>query len=261
VTISIRMASVSEIGARSGNEDNLRTGHGASGWFAILADGAGGHHHGTEAARRAVTRIEAELSAPGARFSARALTAAIAAAHADVRDDDEAQTAQQRMHSTVVALWLDPQGERALWSHVGDSRLYRVRHGRVDAVTVDDSVVQRLVHAGIITAEQARVHPQKNQLLAALGIEGELSPHTLSQAVDVLEGDAFLLCSDGWWDHFEPPDVASELAAARSPADWLDGMKLHIAAQQRPRQDNYSAVAVWVGDPSDVTQPLPRRLA
>jgi serine/threonine protein phosphatase PrpC len=95
-------------------------------------------------------------------------------------------------------LWIDQTASRALWAHVGDSRLYRIRHGLVDMVTTDDSVVQRMTQTGLITAEQARRHPQKNQLLAALGAEGEIEPHTVARPVELADGDAFLLCSDGW---------------------------------------------------------------
>jgi PPM family protein phosphatase len=129
-----------------------------------------------------------------------------------------------------------------------------VRKGRVDVTTSDDSVVQQLVQSGAINAEQALTHPQRNQLLTALGVEDEVLPHTVARPVELQEGDAFLLCSDGWWDHFDPSALASSLAAALTPQDWLTHMQRHIQSRQRPRQDNYSAIAVWVGDPGEVTQ-------
>lgn len=252
------MASCTEPGARSHNEDRLGLGVARSGCYAVLADGAGGHQRGAEAAQRAVQRIESLLRDDATAHSPANLTRTVWLAHAELqanqgRSDDDSPAA--RMHCTVVVLWIDPEAEHALWTHVGDSRLYRIRHGQIDVVTVDDSVVQRLVKAGLITDEQVHNHPQKNQLVAALGIEGDVEPHTVVRPVELMEGDAFLLCSDGWWEHFEHETLARTLAASLTPEAWLETMREHIRARQRPRQDNYSAIAVWAGDPGEVTHP------
>ena len=175
-------------------------------------------------------------------------------AHDLLNAGQQGQKAHQRMHATVVALWVDAASRQAVWAHVGDSRLYRVRHGRCEALTGDDSVVQQMVAAGYISAEEARHHPRKNQLLSALGSEEPLQVHTLSQPDSVMEGDAFLLCCDGWWDLLSPADIARLLDASGSPQAWLDRMAGQIQAAQLPNQDNYSAIAVWVGNPHDVTR-------
>jgi PPM family protein phosphatase len=114
-------------------------------------------------------------------------------------------------------------------------------------LTSDDSVVQRMVDAGLLTPQQALVHPNKSQLVAALGIDDELEPHTVAQAVPLEPGDAFLLCSDGWWGALEEEAILRSLADADTPEEWLDAMQRHIEAQAAPRQDNFSAIAAWVG--------------
>ena len=86
-------------------------------------------------------------------------------------------------------------------------------------------------------------------------MEGEVEPHTVVRAVELREGDAFLLCSDGWWETFDGVAIVASLARALSPQDWLADMRGQIAARGKPRQDNYSAIAVWVGDPGEVTRP------
>jgi serine/threonine protein phosphatase PrpC len=176
------------------------------------------------------------------------------AAHRELQSQQDGAQGTRRMHSTVVAMWIDGASDRALWSHVGDSRLYRLRHGVVDFVTADDSVVQRMVDGGLLTPEQARTHPRKNQLIAALGIEDEVDPHTVSQAVTLEDGDAYLLCSDGWWELLDNQTMADLLSQASTPRDWLDLMQRCIEAAAAPRQDNFSAVAVWVGDPAETTR-------
>jgi PPM family protein phosphatase len=252
---AIRIASRNEQGSRSRNEDALRHGSGAGGsTYAVLADGAGGHSRGAEAAQRAVQRIEAALLNDSLLYAPESLTQTVCLAHAELQEHQQGHSPEQRMHTTVVALWIDAAAQFALWTHVGDSRLYRVRHGRIDVVTSDDSVVQHLLQSGAISEEQALTHPQRNQLLTALGVEEEVLPHTVVRPVELQEGDVFLLCSDGWWDHFDPASLVGTLLQALTPEDWLETMRQYIDGRQRPRQDNYSAITLWLGDPGEVTQ-------
>ena len=252
--IRLRIATCTDPGARGGNEDDLRQGSGPNGHYAVLADGAGGHSRGEEASYLAVECIARMLRDPGVDFSPANLTQVVMLAHAElITAQQGTRRPEQRMHTTVVALWVDADLAQVLWTNVGDSRLYRVRHGQAEQLSQDDSVVQHMVRSGMLTEEQGRTHPQKNHLLAALGIEGEIAPHTVVRPVEVMEGDAFLLCSDGWWEGFELHDIAAALHRAESPEEWLDDMRANIAARAAPKQDNYTAVAVWLGDPGEMT--------
>ena len=263
----MRIATCTDPGARGGNEDDLRQGSGPNGHYAVLADGAGGHSRGEEASYLAVECIARVLCDENATFSPENLTQVIMLAHSELlHAQNGARRAELRMHTTVVALWVDLSLTQVLWTNVGDSRLYRVRHGQAEQLSQDDSVVQHMVRSGMLSEEQGRAHPQKNHLLAALGIEGEITPHTVARPVEVMEGDAFLLCSDGWWDHFELADIAASLHRADTPEEWLDDMRAHIASRAAPRQDNYTAVAVWLGNPGEMTiarfeDTVPRGLA
>jgi serine/threonine protein phosphatase PrpC len=252
--LDIAIATRSERGKRENNEDDLSAGRVGSGWYAVLADGAGGHAHGAEASQIAVDCVEEVMHREEPQFSPEHLHHTVLAAHAEVQRRQLPGDGASRMHSTIVVLWVDGASDRALWSHVGDSRLYRLRNGVIDLVTSDDSVVQRMVDAGLLTARQAQHHPKKNQLIAALGIQDAVEPHTLVQPVPIEEGDAFLLCSDGWWDSLEESVIADTLSDASSPDEWLTAMQRHIEAQDHPKQDNFSAVAVWVGDPGATTR-------
>jgi serine/threonine protein phosphatase PrpC len=250
----IRMAGSSHTGARSHNEDVVRHGSTPQAHFAVLADGAGGHRRGAEAAHRSADCMERLLRDGGLDFCPASLTTMVRQAHRVLLAHQDASASELRMHSTVVTLWIDAAGEHALWTHVGDSRLYRIRRQRTDVVTADDSVVQRMVRLGLISTEQAAHHPQKNQLVSALGIDGEVDPHTVVRPVEVQEGDAFLLCSDGWWEGLDNQALQGTLARALSPEAWLGGMRELIEARKMPRQDNFSAIAVWAGDPGEATQ-------
>ena len=254
--LDIDAAACSEAGRRDTNEDRVRVCREGARWLAVVADGAGGHSGGAEASRRAVEHLEAALHEGNPAFTAEALTAAVLSAHAELKRAQRWTEGLSRMHSTVVVLWIDASTDSALWAHVGDSRLYRARNGRVELLTADDSVVQRMVDAGLLTPEQAQAHPQKNQLIAALGIEDAVEPHTVAQPVALEEGDAYLLCTDGWWNALEPGCIARTLSEAATPQDWLAAMRGEIERRSAPRQDNFSAIGVWVGEPGESTRPM-----
>ncbi len=245
--VEIAVASRSERGQRSTNEDRVAVCRAGPHWIAVLADGAGGHRGGAEAAHCAVEHLQQVLRACDGAFEAEALTQAVLATHRRVLDAQESGAGPRGMHTTLVVLWIDAGSGRALWTHVGDSRLYVVRRGTLRQLTSDDSVVQRMVDAGLLTAQQALVHPYKNQLVAALGVAGELEPHTQRSAVQLEPGDAFLLCSDGWWGALNEAAILGSLADADNPEEWLATMQGAIESLAQPRQDNFSAIAAWVG--------------
>ena len=252
--LDISMAAHTETGVRDENEDSLRLGN--EGWlrYAVLADGAGGHARGAEASRRVVDRVAQHLS--DATFAAALLNDALLDAHADLQQAQVGAQGASRMHSTVVALWLDTRHDQALFSHIGDSRLYRLRYGRAELLTADDSVVQRMLEGGAINAQQALDHPMKNLLLAAAGMKEPVEPHTIAAPEPLEDGDAYLLCTDGWWGPLCSADMVDTLAAAVSPEHWLVLMSELIEARATASQDNYSAIAVWVSDPAESTQSM-----
>lgn len=252
----VTVATRTDRGQRRANEDALRTGRAGSSLYVVLSDGAGGHERGAEASLRVVEHIEGVLRA-APPFVAASLTRALESAHAIVQAAQPGAQGRQRMHATVVALWIDLPRGRALWSHAGDSRLYRFRYGARDVVTADDSVVQHLLLGGALTPAQARQHPMKSQLIAAVGMEEVLHPHSLPAPEALEDGDVFLLCTDGWWDALGENEMADALGDAETAEEWLDAMAHLIRARAGPSQDNFSAAAVWVSDPAQITQSMP----
>ena len=250
--LQVEIATRCEVGARTHNEDDLRHGINGPHCYAVLSDGAGGHKGGAMA-----SDIVVRLIALGLQRTTDAtpdeLTRLVRDANTALVEQQD-KRARDRMYATLVALWIDTQREQALWTHVGDSRLYMLRHGRVCHVSRDDSVVQHMVDAGYLTTEEALDHPKKNQLLSAMGTDGAIEPNTLESPMPIQDGDAFLLCSDGWWDLFSLHELETSFAAARTPDDWLEQMDQAIRRAARPRQDNYSAIAVWIGDPAETTR-------
>jgi len=116
-----------------------------------------------------------------------------------------------------------------------------LRSGEVKSMTQDDSVVQWMVEAGHLDAESARAHPSKNQLFAALGMSDQIEPKTSNGATELVDGDAFLLCTDGWWNCLSDADIAATLAGSKSAETWLDRMTRFIAKRGGHKRDNFSA--------------------
>jgi PPM family protein phosphatase len=251
--LEVEVAACSEVGERRHNEDDLRHGNVGSVWYAVLSDGAGGHRGGAIASD-IVVRMTAHGLQSATQLDPAVLTELVCETNAALSEQQQGKQGHDRMHATMVALWIDIRSEQALWTHVGDSRLYMLRHGRVRHVTTDDSVVQRMVHAGYLTAAEARDHPRKNQLIGAMGASETVDPNTLEAAFTVADGDAFLLCSDGWWEHFEIADIEASFANATSPRHWLELMAERVRREASPSQDNYSAIGVWIGDPAEITR-------
>jgi serine/threonine protein phosphatase PrpC len=253
---AVQVAQRSCIGSRSRNEDFLAIEHLRGNWCLALSDGAGGHGDGARAAQLAVERI---LSGFRSRppVDARDLAELVLDAHDAVvagQREISATPVRSAMHATVVVLLIDTSAGLALWGHVGDSRLYQWREGRLNTVTRDDSVLQSVLDTGLVDAARMHEVPNRGVLLAALGSAEEAVPH-VSEPFELQHADAFLLCSDGWWSGLEPQVISKLLADAPTPDGWLDAMIATRLEQADPRQDNYSAIACWIGDPRGHAHP------
>ncbi len=235
-------ALLSRTGERTNNEDACGYRDGC--W--VVADGLGGHGGGEVAARLAVEALLAAWD-PAAPLTAEALTQGLEAAAAAIHSRQAEDPGLSGMRTTLVVLASD--GARALWAHVGDSRLYRLRDGRVRFQTEDHSVPQALVRAGELTPAGVRDHPDRNRLLRALG-DGQPPRLTLAPApLDLRAGDAWLLCSDGFWEAVTEGEMEVALAKAGDAADWLERLELVLRRQAKPGQDNYTALAILVEAP------------
>jgi serine/threonine protein phosphatase PrpC len=235
---------LSRPGRRPSNEDAAGTAGSASGpacW--VLADGLGGHRGGGEAARAAVDHVEGAFAARP-EVSADRLRDLVDGAHAAVRTRQAAEPDLDAMRTTLVVLLAD--AGRAAWAHVGDSRLYFFRQGRLARQTHDHSVPGSLVAAGALDPADVRGHPDRNGLLRSLGQAEPVGAEVLDPPVAVAPGDAFLLCSDGFWEPVREAEMEAELAKAASPAAWLAGLEDRLLARLEPDHDNYTAVAVHV---------------
>lgn len=223
----------------------MRYGHAEGAAYAVLSDGAGGHDNGAVASDLVVRLVAMRLQT-ALEVSAAALHDAVIDAHELLLQQQDTASDRHRMHATLVALWIDTEQGSALWSHVGDSRLYVFRAGSICHITRDDSVVRQMLDAGLIDASAAETHPMKHHLVCAMGVSGDFVAHTIQRPFKLNDGDALLLCTDGWWEPLGAVDIERTLSQAPDPVTWLEAMQRLIAQAALPRQDNHSAIAVWI---------------
>ncbi|MGH3849812.1 MAG: PP2C family protein-serine/threonine phosphatase, partial [Pseudonocardiaceae bacterium] len=142
--------------------------------------------------------------------------------------------------STFVACLV--QDKAAYWIHAGDSRLYLFRRGSLIGRTRDHSRVQQLVDAGIITPKLAETHPDRNKIYSCVG--GPSTPHfDLSEETPLLQGDVFVLSSDGFWGELGVDDVASGIAGQTVMEAMPQLMQL-ASTRGGPNADNISVIAM-----------------
>lgn len=244
--MQLDIAVLTEQGGRSANEDACGHWSGSGIFFAVVADGAGGHLGGPVASRLAVNEA---LSALRARrdCSAAAVEAAMKTANEALVREQKARVRYADMRTTVVVLALNTQTARAAWGHLGDSRLYCFRDAHIVAQTRDHSVVQTMVDAGYLQPQQLRTSPDRSKLLSALGDEDHYDPAIERAEFPIHGGDKFLLCTDGLWEYVQESEMEQALADCASAQAWLEALKGHVTARAKRKHDNYTAIAVWCG--------------
>jgi protein phosphatase len=228
---------------RSGNEDNYLM-LAERGVF-IVADGMGGHAAGEVASEMAVRLISRDLGTvrglPDEEVAER-MRQAIRGANAAIYERTLTEHDKRGMGTTATALVLMPN--RFLLGHVGDSRAYRLREGRFEQLTKDHSYVQEQVDAGLLTPEQARVHPYSNVITRCVGANQDVIPDTYGG--DLRAGDVVLLASDGLTGMLEDEHIHKILEAPGGPQDWVDAMIND--ANRRGGLDNITAIIVKIDD-------------
>lgn len=217
---------------RPRNEDNLVDRPDLGLW--AVADGAGGHGSGDVAS----TAIAESLGSIPPGLSAAEMLAQVrlrlTAVHAELQARAVARGQGGVIASTIVVLLVRGTHFAALWA--GDSRIYLLRGGQLHRITHDHSLVQEMVDAGTLSAEQAERHPQANVITRAVGAEGPLE---LDKVADRLHpGDRFMLCSDGVFKELAEAEIAAHLARGAGAGEMVERA---VAAGGR---DNVTVVVV-----------------
>lgn len=224
--------------------------------FAVVSDGIGGHRAGEVAAELAVNYISQGVAESNGRKPLKIMEEAIHDASQAIAAHSASKTEQEGMGATCACVWVV---ERKLYlAYVGDSRIYLVRGGHIRRLTKDHTWVQEAIEKGIISAEQARDHPNVHVIRRHLGsvelpevdfrvylVDGEDDQEARdNQGLDLEPGDILLLCSDGLTDLIWDEEILQTLRAKpdlKTATETLVEM-----ANQRGGHDNVTTVLLSV---------------
>jgi len=228
--------SMTDIGAvRNDNQDSLQVewlDRGTA--LAVVCDGMGGANAGSTASSMAVGEFVAAVNAGGRTDWPETLLHAVDRANEAVFEASLREPRYEGMGTTLVAALITPEMNYIV--NVGDSRCYQILEGDISQVTRDHSLVEDLLDRGDITREQARVHPQKNLITRALGVERSVRADLFQRPN---QGGYLLLCSDGLSNILTDEEIRREVVA--EDKDGCCRRLLHLALE-RGAPDNVTAV-------------------
>lgn len=229
----------SSAGGRRVNEDSFAFRSSPDGAIAVVADGLGGHGGGDIASAIAVntlTRRWGEKRLPSEE---------------EIRENLEEINRQilagcekaPNMKTTVAVLYLS--GNRAIWAHIGDSRLYHFYRGNLKEATQDHSVGQLAVNLGEILPKDIPNYPNRSRLTKALGMESVVPE--IHPPIALSPGrHAFLLCSDGLWERLYDEEIMLDLHKSSSPEQWVTSLRCRAEARKSTDVDNNTAIAIFL---------------
>lgn len=214
--------------------------------FAV-ADGMGGAQAGEIASKLAATVLEDTDS--GQLSGRERVTSLIREANARVYERSNADPAASGMGTTMTVALIE--GSDVTIGHVGDSRAYLVRAGKLEQVTEDHSLVNELLKSGRLSPEEAVTHPQRSVITRAVGTDPDVDVDAFP--IEAQDGDVFLICSDGLTDMLEDGEILD--VVERYPGD-LDRVtkSLVSAANRGGGEDNITVVAFSFADGGDTAQ-------
>lgn len=225
-------------GGRKKNEDSICVREN----YVIVADGLGGQGDGEVASKVCVDCLD-EIGVPQQLDDA-AMHRLIEQVNYKVWQVKEQYERKTNMATTVVAAY----AKEGVFNYfnVGDSRLYYFRKHKLWFQSKDHSVTQACVDMGTIKASQMRFHEDRNKLTKALGLKKDIRIVQTFETVPMKTGDAYLLCSDGFWEYVYEKEMERCLKKAKTPQDWMQYM-LRYADKRAPQNcDNRSAIGVFV---------------
>ena len=224
--------------------------------FAVVSDGIGGHRAGEVAAELAVNYIVEKVSLSDGKNPLEIMESAIHSASEAIASRSASKPEQQGMGATCACVWVE--GDRLYTAYIGDSRIYLVRDGKIQRLTVDHTWVQEAIERGIITADQAHDHPNVHVIRRHLGQaelpevdyrlrlnpEDGIEQAKQNQGTQLRAGDILLMCSDGLTDLVWDDEILRLITtrnALKSAAEDLVAQ-----ANERGGHDNITVVLIGV---------------
>ncbi len=225
----------SHIGGRVCNEDSYCAECNEERYLFVVADGLGGHAAGETASAEAVQTIRSLFYEQGDTFN---VSAAIEIANCRILKLQKEMNLP--MKTTISVVWIC--NNRAVFAHVGDSRIYGFADGKIMYQSVDHSVAQIAVSVGEITTNEIRCHEDRHILTRALGVNTPVKIDI--KEIPTSELDALLICSDGFWEYVFESEMCELLCETAHPEKWLDEMYRLLKTRIPANTDNHTAITM-----------------
>lgn len=238
-------AEISLVGTREENQDRVAVLIGQHSSLMVVMDGMGGHADGATAAQEALNSIvESFNSAAQPIFDPIGfLHRAIGSAHGRLVELGKDLQIDARPRATCAIVLF--QDDVAYWAHVGDSRIYHLRDGKIIERTRDHSHVELLLREGVISEKEVLTHPMRNFVECCLGGDDSLPEMSVTRRKAVKGGDLLLVCSDGFWSGLPEADIATLSGVPIEQMEkGLEDRALAAVEANLPHADNTTVAVV-----------------
>lgn len=247
--MQVEYAKVSALGDRQDNQDRAAVVVAEDAAMLLVFDGMGGHSDGARAAETALRTVQDMFMATRLPIldPQGFLYTALARAHDEVVALGADVAVDFRPRATCAICLVQEGG--SFWAHIGDSRIYQVRNGRVLSRSRDHSHVEVLIQEGAITEEEAQDHPMRNFVECCLGGDPPVPDMSITPKQKLEPGDVLLACSDGLWSGLGDDDMA-EIGESEGDnlADNLKALSMKALNANSPYSDNTTGTALrWIG--------------
>jgi len=247
--LRVEYAEISLLGGRGDIKENSAVAVSEHAALLVVIDGMGGHADGALAAETAQKLlVEAFWHTPQPLFDPLGfLHLTLGRVHEAVVALGATLPLEQRPRATCAVVLV--QGDSAYWAHIGDSRIYLVRRGRIAERTRDHSHVEFLIREGLITEVQAQAHPMRNFVECCVGGEALLPEMAITGRRRLEPGDVLLACSDGLWGALDDEAITKPWAkAGETLSEALAGLAKRAVTAAGPGADNTTGVVLrWLG--------------
>jgi len=248
--MKIEYAKVSALGDRQDNQDRAAVVVAEDAAIMLVFDGMGGHENGAQAAEIGLRIVQDMFMATDLPlFDPQGfLYTAMARAHDEVVKIGSDLAVDFRPRATCAVCLIQENG--SWWGHIGDSRIYHMRHGKLVTRSRDHSHVEVLIQEGAITEEEALDHPMRNFVECCIGGDAPVPDMSITRKMPLQPGDVLLACTDGLWSGITDEDMA-EMATrpVNNLAENLKALSVKALTMNAPYSDNTTGTALqWIGE-------------
>ena len=237
--MNLDIYSFSGLGNRSVNEDSYDVRKVNERCISVLCDGLGGHDCG-EVASEYVARQMASGLGKLTQISEASVHALMDAVNDKVVEMQPKKREWHGMRTTVVGCVFE--NDRMTYFNCGDSRFYYFRNGSLYRMSTDHSLSQMSVKMGEMTFDDIRTDENRNKLLKVIGDKSTTRVGQVYEPIACQPGDAFLLCSDGFWEYVYEDEAAIDLSKSENGEDWVKFMLVRLMLRMNGDNDNYTVI-------------------